>query len=100
MTVKELLNNVELLNEMNETWLELVKLQTKLAEYCNNIQIDMVIKTLEDMNVKCEYLVIVVMEVYNKIPEQRENCETILLSIKDLSDGLKRAEKAIDNIGD
>ncbi len=100
MTTKELLNNVELVNEMSEVWLELANLQMKLVDYCNNIQIDMMIKTSEDMIEKYEYLAVVVMEVYNKIPERRDGCEDMLLSIKEALDNLNKIKEIDYNIGD
>ena len=93
MTTKELLNNVELVNEMNEVWLELANLQMKLVEYCNNVQIDMIVKTSEDMSVKGEYLAVVIMEVYNRMPETGENCETMLLAVKEMLDNLNKIKE-------
>lgn len=93
MATKELLNNVELVNEMNEEWLELANLQMKLAEYCNNNQIDMIVETSEDMSVKCEYLEVVIMEVYNRMPETREKCETVLWAVKEMLASLNKIKE-------
>lgn len=95
MTINELRNNVELVNEMNETWAELAHLQTKLIEYCNTCQIDMVIQISDDMISKSEYLAVVIMEVRNKFPETWERCETMLKANKEILDGLNEIKKKL-----
>lgn len=93
MTTREKIMNLELVHEMNEVWLELVNLQAQLDEYCKNIQIDMLIKTTDDMIAKCEYFAVVVMEIYNKMPEHGQMCETMLLKDKQMLDNLNKLKE-------